>query len=113
MMQTKISRRVVVKGGLIATALVPAIRLMHNAALAASLTPLDPNDPTAKSLGFVTETAKVDASANPSHKATQKCNTCAQYQGKAGDATAACNIFVGHSVPASGWCKVWAQKPGI
>jgi hypothetical protein len=107
-----ISRRAIVKGGLIAGALVPAFGLMGNMASAAGLPALDPNDPTAKALGFVTDATKVDASANPTYKSTQKCSTCAQFQGKAGDATAGCNIFAGHSVPAGGWCKVWAQKPG-
>jgi len=108
----KITRRSIVKGGLIAGALVPAFGLVGNAPAAAALPALDPNDPTAKALGFVTDATKVVASANPTYKPTQKCSTCAQYQGKATDATAGCNIFAGHSVPAAGWCKVWAQKPG-
>lgn len=111
-MQHKISRRAIVKRGLLAGALVPAMGLIGNAAGAAGLAPLDPSDPTAKALGFVTDATKVDASANPTFKANQKCGTCAQFQGKAGDATAGCNIFAGHSVPQGGWCKVWAQKPG-
>jgi hypothetical protein len=84
---------------------------MGNTAGAAALPALDPNDPTAKALAFVNDATKVDASANPTFKAGQKCSTCAQYQGKASDPTAACNIFAGHSVPAGGWCKVWAAKP--
>jgi hypothetical protein len=111
MMQKKISRRAMVKGGIIAGALVPAFGFFADTAAAAGLPALDPADPTAKALGFVTDSSKVDASANPTYKAAQKCSTCAQYQGKAGDATAGCNIFAGHSVPAAGWCKVWAQKP--
>ncbi len=110
-MHHRISRRELVKRGLIAGALVPAIGLIGNNAEAA-LTPLDPNDPTAKALGFETDASKVDAKANPTFKPNQKCSTCAQFQGKAGDAMAGCNIFAGHTVPAGGWCKVWAQKPG-
>ena len=110
-MQNKISRRAMVKGGLIAGALVPALGLIGNAARAAGLPPLDPSDPTAKALGFVTDSTKVDAAANPTHKPNQKCGTCAQFQGKPGDASGGCNIFAGHSVPSGGWCKVWAQKP--
>ena len=110
-MQHKISRRAVVKGGLIAGTFIPAIGLLANASVAAGLPPLDPSDPTAQALGFVTDATKVDAAANPTFKPTQKCSTCAQYQGKAGDATAGCTIFVGKSVPAGGWCKGWAQKP--
>ena len=78
---------------------------------AADLAPLDPNDPTAKALGFVTDSSKVDDATNPTHKPNQKCGVCAQFQGKAGDKTGGCNIFAGHSVPQGGWCKVWAQKP--
>jgi hypothetical protein len=107
-----ISRRAMVKGGLIAGALVPAFGLIGNMADAAGLPPLDPTDPTAKALGFVADSTKVNASANPTYKPAQKCGTCAQYLGKATDASAGCNIFTGHSVPAAGWCKVWAKKSG-
>lgn len=110
-MQGKISRRALVKSGLIAGALIPAVGLMSNTADAAGLPPLDPKDPTAQALGFTTDGAKVDAKANPTYKSNQKCSTCAQFQGKPGDATGGCNIFAGKSVPAGGWCKVWAQKP--
>lgn len=111
-MDHRISRRDLVKGGLMAGALAPALGLLARHSQAAGLTPLDPSDPTAKSLGFVLDATKVDATANPTYKAGQRCATCAQFQGKATDATAGCNIFAGHSVPAGGWCKVWAQKPG-
>jgi len=111
-MQRKISRRAIVKGGLIAGALIPAMGLMADSAAAAGLPALDPKDPTAQALGFVTDASKVDAKTNATYKPNQKCSTCAQYQGKASDATAGCNIFAGKSVPAAGWCKVWAQKPG-
>jgi hypothetical protein len=111
-MQSKISRRAIVKGGLIAGALIPAIGLIAETSSAAGLPALDPSDPTAKSLGFTTDASKVDAAANPTFKPAQKCGTCAQFLGKAGDASAGCNIFAGKSVPAGGWCKVWTQKPG-
>jgi hypothetical protein len=111
-MQRKISRRAIVKSGLVAGALIPAMGFIADSAAAAALPPLDPKDPTAQALGFVTDASKVDAAANPTFKPTQKCSTCAQYQGKPTDPTAGCNIFAGKSVPAGGWCKVWAQKPG-
>jgi hypothetical protein len=110
-MPSKISRRAIVKGGLIAGAFIPAIGLMANSAAAAGLPALDPKDPTAQALGYTTDASKVDATANPTYKSTQKCSTCAQFQGKAGDASAGCNIFAGKSVVAGGWCKVWAAKP--
>ncbi len=107
-----ISRRAIIKGGLIAGALVPAYGLIGGTARAAGLPALDPSDPTAKALGFVTDASKVDTGANPTYKPAQKCGSCAQYLGKASEATGGCNVFAGHSVPAGGWCKVWAQKPG-
>jgi hypothetical protein len=110
-MPHRMSRRALVKSGLIAGALAPAFGLLTYPAAAAGLPLLDPSDPTAKALGFMSDATQVDASANPTYKPAQKCGTCAQFQGKAGDATGGCNIFVGHSVPQGGWCKVWAQKP--
>jgi High potential iron-sulfur protein len=109
-MQRKISRRSLIKGGLIAGAILPMAALVSRGAAAAALPALDPNDPTAKALGFVPDNSKVDTKAYPTFKPTQKCGTCAQFQGKAGDATAACTIFAGKSVPQTGWCQVWAQK---
>jgi hypothetical protein len=108
-MQYKMTRRAMVKGSLLAGALVPAIGLMGTAE-ADALTPLDPNDPQAKALGFMTDASKVATASNPTYKPGQKCATCAQFQGKATDATGACNIFAGHTVPGGGWCRVWAAK---
>src|SRR3984957_12559424 len=83
-MQSKISRRAIVKGGLIAGPLIPALSLIANNAGAAGLPALDPKDPTAAALGFVTDATKVDTAANATYKPNQKCSTCAQFQGKAG-----------------------------
>jgi high potential iron-sulfur protein len=109
-MQRKISRRSIVKSGLIAGAFLPVAGLVSRGAAAAALPPLDPSDPTAKALAFTTDASKVDTKTFPTFKAGQKCGTCAQYQGKASDSTAACTIFAGKSVPQGGWCQVWAQK---
>ncbi len=112
-MQHKISRRSIVKGGLIAGALLPAFGLIGTTAGAAAsaLPPLDPNDPTAKALGFVPDATKVNTASNPTYKPGQKCGVCAQYTGKPGDTSGGCNIFVGHAVPVGGWCKTFAPKP--
>jgi hypothetical protein len=107
----EISRRDLVKGALLAGSLVPALGLLGNEAQAAALTPLDPNDPMAKALSFVADATKVNAKTSPTYKAGQHCATCAQYQGKPAEASAGCTIFAGHSVPAGGWCSVWAQRP--
>ena len=111
-MQNKISRRAVVKCAMAAGAFIPALGFIDSAVAAAALPALSPADPTAKALGDVEDGATVDAKANPTHKPEQKCSSCAQFQGKAGDARGGCNIFAGKSVAGGGWCKVWAKKPG-
>ena len=111
-MQPEITRRELVKGGLLAGALAPVMVLVGSDVRAAELTPLNPSDPLAKAMNFTTDASKVDAAANPTFKPAQRCSTCAQYQGKPSDATGGCTIFAGHSVPAGGWCKVWAQRTG-
>ena len=72
-MQRKISRRSLVKSGLIAGALLPSLSLLSANAAAASLPALDPNDPTAKALGFTTDASKVDSKTHPTFKPGQKC----------------------------------------
>jgi hypothetical protein len=109
-MQKTISRRAILKGGLAAGLLVPALGMLTDSIAAGALQPLDMNDPMAKGLGFVTDTTKVDDKANPTHKADQRCNNCALYKGTTADARSGCNIFPGKSVPADGWCKSWAKK---
>ena len=109
-MQRNISRRSIIKSGLIAGALLPTVGLISRNAAAAALPPLDPNDPTAKALGFVNDATKVDTKTQATFKPNQKCGTCAQFQGKPSDATGGCTIFAGKSVPTGGWCQVWAQK---
>lgn len=109
-MQRTISRRAILKSGLIAGTLVPALGLMGEGIAAPALPPLDMKDPTANALGYVEDTAKVDNAANPTHKADQRCDTCAQYTGAAGDARGPCNIFPGKSVNSKGWCKTWSKK---
>ena len=71
-MQSKISRRAMVRGGLIAGAFLPAMGLIAHTSRAAGLPPLDPKDPTAQALGFVTDATKVDAKANSTYKPDQK-----------------------------------------
>jgi High potential iron-sulfur protein len=82
-MQRIFSRRdVMMKGALLAGAVVPAFG-RHGAGLeAAELALLDGNDPTAKALDFVTDATKVNASADSSFKPGQHCGVCAQFRGK-------------------------------
>lgn len=114
MSNERIPRRSVLKSVLAGLAVLPAGAMVGEAMAGAppALVPLDPADATAKALGYAADTTKVDAKAAPTHKAEQKCATCVQFQGKAGDARGGCNLFPGKSVASGGWCKVWALKPG-
>jgi len=106
---TQISRRSIVKSGLIAGAILPVAgsypRRRGSGPAAAG-----PERPAAKALGFTNDASKVDTKTYPTFKSSQKCGNCAQYQGKASDATAACTIFAGKSVPQGGWCRFGRKR---
>lgn len=70
------------------------------------------DDPQAKSLAYVHDATTVDSAAQPRYEAGQECSNCALYQGGAGDEWANCSIFPGRQVKATGWCSVYAPKPG-
>lgn len=111
-MKSNLSRRELVNHLLVGAVALPAAgALAANTAPPAAPVLLDPADPTAKALGFVRDSTKVDTKANPTYKPGQMCGTCAQFGGKAGDAQGNCNIFPGRQVPSKGWCRVYAAKP--
>ncbi len=108
-MSSQMSRRSLVRFGLAAGALVPALAPLKT--LAGAVPPLlDANDPMARALGFTREASNVDPKANPNYRPGQTCLTCVQYLGRAGDAVGGCNIFPDHTVPPGGWCRTWAAK---
>jgi len=98
-MNDKMTRRVLMRHAAVFGALLPAAGLLMNSAVAAAPA-LEPSDPTAKALGYVTSSTQADA----------KCSNCAQYQGQAGASEGPCTIFPGKSVAAGGWCKSWVKK---
>jgi hypothetical protein len=61
-------------------------------------------------LGYKADAAKVDREKFPKFAEGQKCEACALYQGKAGDASGGCAIFSGKKVSAKGWCSAWFKK---
>ncbi len=109
MTDEKLSRRRLLQGALAGFAAVPAATFIARSARGESLAE---SDPTAKSLGYVTDAKQVDPKSNPNYKPGQVCANCMQYTGKAGAAEGPCNIFPGKTVKAQGWCKVWVLKPG-
>ena len=109
-MSRGISRRHLMIKVLSASVLLPALNSLAKGSQTEGLTPLDIKDSAASALGYVTDAS--NASSNPLYKKGQHCASCLHYLGKPSDATAACNIYAGRSVPAGGWCTVWSQKPG-
>lgn len=111
MSEQKFPRRTLLKGALLGVAAVPVSALLSRTATAAGAK-VDPNEPQAKSLGYVVDSTTVDAKANPNHKPGQMCGNCLQAPtAKPGDTEVACNIFAGRPVSAKGWCKVYVKKP--
>jgi hypothetical protein len=108
MSETKYPRRTVLKGALLGVAAIPAAALVGRADAAAPK--VDPNEPQAKSLGYVEDATKVDTKANPNYKAGQHCGNCLQAQLKEGETYVPCNIFPGKTVNVNGWCKVWVKR---
>lgn len=111
-MSKSLPRRTLIKAALLGGAALPLVMRSRDA-LAAQQPLVDVNDPVAKSLGYVTDTTKVDPKENPTHKPTQTCANCIQYTAKVTDKQGPCNLFPGKDVLGQGWCKVWAQKPGV
>ena len=52
----------------------------------ADAAPVDPKDPTAVQLGYVTDATKADKAKIPKYAAGQECGNCGLYQGAAGSA---------------------------
>jgi hypothetical protein len=100
LMNSHITRRALVRGGLITGALIPIAGFLVNKVAIAAPAALDPSDPTAKTLGYVTKSAKAD----------QQCNNCAQFQGKSADSQGNCTLFPGKTVASGGWCMSWVKK---
>lgn len=96
-------RRRVLRSGLVAAAGVVAVKLATTSRVAHAEA-LDPADPQAAALGYVTDTTTVDAAKFPNHTAQQMCSACALY------AEGNCSIFPGKVVQPTGWCAAFAPK---
>lgn len=100
-MNTRFTRRTLVARALLVGSIAPFgnALLLHSAS--ADVPNVDPNDPTAKALGYVTVSAKPGFA----------CSNCMQYHGNAGSRVGPCTIFPGKQVAAAGWCVSWGKKP--
>ena len=94
----------------VAQAPTPAPAPAAPAAAAANTTPVDPAEPTAMALGYVSDATKADSAKFKTYTAGQACSNCALFGGKAGDASGPCPLFAGRAVNAKGWCSGYAKK---
>lgn len=69
---------------------------------------LDPNDATAKALGYTEDAAT--AKGNPAFKAGSACVSCNFFKGHSELAYAPCDLFPGKAVSSKGWCASWTAK---
>jgi hypothetical protein len=73
-------------------------------ARAADLPLIAENDPEAKAVKYVEDTARAREGMG------NRCDTCSLYQGKDGATQGGCQIFKGKLVKAAGWCASWAPQ---
>lgn len=90
--------------------LVPLAAVAMLTAEQAVAAEVDPKDPQAAALGYVTDATKVDKAKFPRYAAGQDCANCALYQGKPADVSGPCSLFPGKTVAAKGWCSAYAKK---
>ena len=88
----------------------PAAAPAAPATAAADAPMVDPKDPQAMTLGYVSDATQADKAKYKTYVAGSQCSTCALYQGKAGDAAGGCPLYPAKRVAAKGWCSAWAKK---
>src|SRR5579871_2351793 len=98
----KISRRDMLRGGMLVGMGAAVAALRPEAACAAELPLLKPTEPSAKTLKY-TEDGSQAKDVPPDHR----CATCVLYQGAYGSMQGPCQIFPGREVKATGWCSSW------
>jgi hypothetical protein len=93
-------------GGVLAASAIP-VQLM-------AAEEVTEDEPLAQAMGYVLDATTVDTSKFPKRAgeagATQFCNNCALYAGKADDEVAPCSIFQNRPVRGLGWCNAWVAK---
>lgn len=88
----------------------PAAMAEPAATATAATTPLDEKSEKAVGLGYVSDANRVDGTKYKNYAAGQLCSNCALFQGKVGDVSGPCPLFVGNSVTAKGWCSAYSKK---
>jgi hypothetical protein len=99
------SRRRLLKEVTLGVALMPLATIPLRIAFATDLPLVTPDDPTAKTLKYVS-----DAGKSTDAKPGSKCANCAFYQGEPGSPQGGCPLFPGKAVTAGGWCSSWTAQ---
>jgi hypothetical protein len=72
---------------------------------------LNPNDPSAKTIGYTEDASKIDPKKEPLFKAKSRCDNCTFFQStQAKGDYAPCTIFANQMVVGKGWCRAWSAK---
>jgi len=105
-------RDVLKRLGLIAGAIGTGsgMSLLSRAAGAQALPHLSLQDPIAQALAYHEDAATVKPEQFPSYRKGERCSTCAQLLGEAGQAWRPCNLFPNALVNADGWCRAWTVR---
>lgn len=109
--QTSESRRQFLQLAVFGAGAAALSTVLIGKARAADLPHLTLDDATAKALGYVEDTTKVDAAKYPNHTPAQDCAACSFYQGTAGSEYGPCTLFPGKAVHSKGWCSGFVAKP--
>ncbi|SDL29436.1 Tat (twin-arginine translocation) pathway signal sequence [Modicisalibacter muralis] len=100
------SRRDFMRHSLFGLAALPlGAGMLSSRALAQELTPLDPENPQAKALNYVTDASQ--ASGHAAYEEGETCANCMFFQ----QANNGCQLFPQNSVAPEGWCQSWTAKP--
>ncbi len=110
-MTDTISRRVLLGRAVVAAATLAAVTVRTaQGAEPAGYTHLDPKDPSAAALGYVSDAKTVDATKYKSYKPGQQCASCLQLQGAPPDAWRPCILYPKKLVNVNGWCSGYVKK---
>jgi High potential iron-sulfur protein len=75
----------------------------------ASKKKVEESEPKAVQLGYKHDTANVDKKRFPKHAASEKCNNCVAWLGKAADPWAECDLLADRLVSNGGWCSSYVK----
>ena len=67
------------------------------------------DDAVATAIGYVADSSKVDAKANPTFKKGQNCSSCALFT-KSNDGWGKCQMIQSGLVRTNGWCRSYNKK---